>query len=305
MDEERPLRVSVVIPVYNRVVLLPRALRSVQAQTFQDFEIIVVDDASTEDVETVVKEAGHGRIRYLRLDRNGRAGRARNAGTEAARGEWVAFLDSDDEWLPDKLEKQLRLTDEDPTIAVVQCWCYLEEDGVRKASRERALANGDGFDGLLHGGRSIAPSAFVIKRSALLASGGFDETLRFAGDLDVLFRLAERSFQFAGLEERLVIYHKHNHGRMSDDAMARLADFHMLNQRWGPQIKARLGADGYRLWRKRRFRYVRRGHKRYVAAIVASGDRGAAWRYVLQVSPSFWSLRRQVRKALLFAAAGL
>src|SRR5262249_13181427 len=99
---------SVVIPVYNRADTLSRVLRSVLAQTFQDFEIVVVDDGSKDDPKSVCDSFHDPRIRYLRQENRG-GGAARNAGIDAARGRFVAFLDSDDEFLPQHLERMHRL----------------------------------------------------------------------------------------------------------------------------------------------------------------------------------------------------
>ena len=96
--------VTVVLPTHDRAKLLRRAIDSVLSQDYQDLELIVVDDASTDDTQTVVQQFADQRIRYVRLaDRQG-ATAARNAGISAARGEFIGFQDSDDEWLPGKLE---------------------------------------------------------------------------------------------------------------------------------------------------------------------------------------------------------
>lgn len=98
--------ISVIIPAFNRAGLLPRALKSVLDQSFSDIEVIVVDDASTDDTQQVIAAMADDRIRCIRLDSNCGACTARNIGVQHARGEWIAFQDSDDEWLPGKLEKQ-------------------------------------------------------------------------------------------------------------------------------------------------------------------------------------------------------
>ena len=99
--------VSVVIPTFNRAHLIMRALQSVLTQTFTAWETIVVDDGSTDDTETVVLSLGDSRIRYCRQPENRGPAAARNRGMREAKGEFIAFLDSDDEWFPDKLELQV------------------------------------------------------------------------------------------------------------------------------------------------------------------------------------------------------
>jgi glycosyltransferase involved in cell wall biosynthesis len=102
--------ISVVIPTYDRRALLMEAVESVRAQTFAGWELLVADDGSTDGSADAVEALHDPRIRVLRLPHAGQAAAARNAGVRAARGEWVAFLDSDDVWAPHKLAVQLDLT---------------------------------------------------------------------------------------------------------------------------------------------------------------------------------------------------
>ena len=102
-------QVSVIIPTYNRAHLLSRAIKSVLNQTFQDFEIIIVDDASTDDTDKLVVSFHDSRVRYIQHEKNHGGGAVRNSAIKQAQGDYIAFLDSDDEWLPEKLEKQMKL----------------------------------------------------------------------------------------------------------------------------------------------------------------------------------------------------
>ena len=101
--------VSVILPVYNRSRMLADASRSVLGQSYRDLELIIVDDASTEDLRPVVEALDDPRVRYIRLEQNGGASVARNAGLQMARGAFIAFQDSDDLWLPGKLQMQMEL----------------------------------------------------------------------------------------------------------------------------------------------------------------------------------------------------
>ena len=115
-------KVSVIIPTYNREKLVPRAIQSVLDQTWQDLELIVVDDGSTDRTEQVVSGFTDDRIRYVRLDKNSGVSHARNIGIESAQCEYIAFQDSDDEWLPEKLEKQMQVMLQAPeTVGMVYC----------------------------------------------------------------------------------------------------------------------------------------------------------------------------------------
>src|SRR5690348_1065740 len=106
-SEQHPV-VSVILPTYNRASLISRAIRSVLNQTFTDWELLIVDDGSTDATEQLIRSrSADSRIRYMKLPQNVGMCNARNHGIALARGEFIAFLDSDDEWLPTKLEKQL------------------------------------------------------------------------------------------------------------------------------------------------------------------------------------------------------
>lgn len=119
MDQERPT-VSVILPTYNRAHLLERAIQSVLDQTYPDFEIIVVDDASIDNTVNIIKGIINERIRYIRHEKNKGAAAARNTGIKLAKGKYIAFQDSDDEWLRDKLEKQIKIFETvSPEVGVV------------------------------------------------------------------------------------------------------------------------------------------------------------------------------------------
>ena len=114
-------KVSIIIPTYNRAKLLSRAIKSVLDQTFKDFELIIVDDGSTDNTKGVVEEfqKKDSRIKYIWQENSGAPAKPKNTGIRQARGEYVAFLDDDDEWFPKKLEKQIELFEDN--IGFVGC----------------------------------------------------------------------------------------------------------------------------------------------------------------------------------------
>jgi hypothetical protein len=138
------VRVSVVIPLYNKAPYVRRTLASIAAQTRADFEVIVVDDGSTDGGAEIVESFADARFRLIR-QQNAGPGAARNRGLSEARGEFVAFLDADDEWRPGYLEEGLRMFDEgDGDVAAATC-CYVEEPGGRSAEEmqyERGIREG-------------------------------------------------------------------------------------------------------------------------------------------------------------------
>jgi hypothetical protein len=203
--------ISVVIPTYNRAALVGRAIGSALAQTHPDLEVIVVDDASTDATAEVVREIRDPRLRFLSLPRNTGVSRARNVGIHASRGEWVAFLDSDDEWLPRKLELQIdrwRGID-DPRVTVIYgAFHYRQDLTGHTMVRPRDLPEGDVLDRAIGERLDIATPTVLAQRTALLAVGGFPEALRRYEDTELWVRLAAGN-HFAAVSEPVAIVHRH------------------------------------------------------------------------------------------------
>jgi glycosyltransferase involved in cell wall biosynthesis len=184
--------VSVVIPTYNRRALLMEAVDSVRAQTFADWELLVADDGSTDGCADALEALRDPRIRVLRLPHAGRAAAARNAGVRSARGEWVAFLDSDDLWEPQKLAVQLDLT-----RAAGARWSYTRHTLMDPARRPvpfraggSAAVSGRILRELLASEVGALITTMMVSRRLLEEVGGFDESLPLRDDLDLELRLA-------------------------------------------------------------------------------------------------------------------
>jgi glycosyltransferase involved in cell wall biosynthesis len=184
-------RVSVIIPTYNRAAAVKEAVASVLAQTCRDFELLVVDDGSTDGTPAALARFG-GEIRVLRSHRRRGVSAARNAGIAAAQGEWLAFLDSDDLWLPEKLERQMAFMEAHPQLLLSQT----EETWVRrglKVNPPRSHRKEGGRIFLRSLERClVSPSAAVLHRRLLEDHGGFDEELPAAEDYDLWLRLSWR-----------------------------------------------------------------------------------------------------------------
>jgi glycosyltransferase involved in cell wall biosynthesis len=187
--------VSVIIPAYNSAKFIAETLDSVFAQTFPDYEVILINDGSpdTEELEAVL-EPYRKRIVYLRQE-NGGPGKARNNGIRSARGEYVAFLDSDDRMLPEYLETQLALFEKDHSLDLVYSDLLLEGDSPLsgKTFMETCPSQGQAtFDAVLTEKCQIPTSAVVARKQALLDAGLFDESLFVVGteDYDLWLRLA-------------------------------------------------------------------------------------------------------------------
>ena len=205
-------RVSVVIPTHNRAPLVLRAVNSALAQSFADHEVIVVDDAGTDDTQEVVEGIGDSRVRYLRRDVNGGPSAARNDGVRAASGGFVAFLDSDDVWALHKLERQMDLFDRQPEVDVVStAWEWAYETG--EVWRRRVPGQDGAIDSLPRWAYNTVPD-LTLKRQVAV-DNPWDEALPFYEVWDFLLRLAPR-YRFAYLPEILVTCYSHKGPRASD-----------------------------------------------------------------------------------------
>ena len=196
---DRPL-VSVVIPTYRRAHLVTRAIRSALRQTVAQIEVIVVDDASPDDTERAVAQVDDARVRYVRHDRNRGLPATRNTGIRAATGLHIAFLDDDDEWLPQKTEKQLRFMSEHTVDAVVGVG--LIDGKVPGDWHARPLVT---LDDLRRGNKW--GSCTLLARAEVLRDVMFDETLTVGEDWDAFIRIAEK-YRLGCLNEPVFIYYQ-------------------------------------------------------------------------------------------------
>jgi glycosyltransferase involved in cell wall biosynthesis len=192
MRQESPL-ISVIIPTYNRAGCIKRAVNSVLAQTYTNLEVIVVDDGSEDNTESVVASMPDGRVRYVRQDANRGAAAARNAGVRYAEGELIAFQDSDDYWYPDKLEKQMDYWEKHPEYGMIY-GTYIRRlgnghDFAVPEECERETVEGNIFEHLILD-NSIGAPTMILKKEAFMEVGGFDETMSCLEDWDFAVKFA-------------------------------------------------------------------------------------------------------------------
>jgi glycosyltransferase involved in cell wall biosynthesis len=190
------MRFSVVIPVYNRADVLGRALASVLAQSCGDFEIVVVDDGSTDDPRAVCDALADPRIRYIRQDNRG-GNAARNAGIDAAQGEFVAFLDSDDVFLPHHLESMARLLNGTNDTAGYAAIVVDRGEGRSMIKPPRGIAVGEHMADYLLRDRGFVPTITLVVPRVIARNVRYDETLSFAQDTDFAIRLFLTGCKFA------------------------------------------------------------------------------------------------------------
>lgn len=202
---EAPPAVSVVIPAYNAAWCIRRAIDSVLAQTFRDFEVLVVDDGSTDDTAQVLRSYSPAVMVVRKV--NGGLSSARNAGIINARGELVAFLDADDCWLPTKLERQVELMRSRPELGFCSTAArVVGPDGTLLNIWTGAQWQGSFLVHLFgtHGNVAGSGSAVVARRALFDQAGGFDESLRSLEDIDMWMRLAAVS-EYSCLHESLTV----------------------------------------------------------------------------------------------------
>lgn len=191
--------VSVIIPTYNAGPHVPQAVESVLVQTYHDIELIVADDGSTDDTRARL-EPYCDRLTYI-YQPHGERSRARNLGISRSTGEYVAFLDADDYWAPEKLERQVAFLDRRPDVDVVYCWMTMigphgERIGDFTNGEPREIwPRREAFSRLMKGEPLLTGpgSTLIVRRKALLKAGGFDESLRCIEDRDLVLRLVMRS----------------------------------------------------------------------------------------------------------------
>ena len=185
-------KVSVIIPVYNRASMIQRAIDSVLMQTYPSIELIVVDDASDDDLDFVLdtyRESGELAFELIRLAENSGVSVARNKGIELASGEWISFLDSDDEWLVDKVSNQIQVLKDNPFFRAIHSnekWMRNGCELMQKAYHAKPV--GWGFEKSLKR-CLIAPSSFMMHRDLWKHLGNFDEDLAVCEDYDFWLRL--------------------------------------------------------------------------------------------------------------------
>ncbi len=208
------MKVSVIIPLYNARDVIRQTTESVLAQTWTDYEIVVIDDGSTDGSGEIVQGTGHN-IRYFRQANAGVAG-ARNRGIVESRGTYIALLDHDDLWHPTKLEKQVKVLDERSEVGmVVTDVAHIDREGRSMGMIGRGYNPSDTFARLFVRGYVPTPSAAMIRKSILESVGGFDEAFKSAGldDHELWARIGAHC-EIANIAEPLT-YHRNREVKSS------------------------------------------------------------------------------------------
>lgn len=280
-------RVTVLMPVYNGAATIRRALDSVLGQTMPAQQVLVIDDGSTDDTVTRIAGEYEGAVTLVRQSNAG-VSSARNRGLRLATGEYIAMLDADDWWAPGKIASQVALLDEQPDVVATYTGLInvFEETGreepaaafpAEKLQSQIRLEN-----------PALAPSAMMVRRSALEAAGGFDASLRTSEDWDLWFRLLKHG-RFAEIKEPLTYYQCSSHG-ISGDAATMFRSFEAIREM---RLLDGLSGIDRALWRRRITSF-----QAFKACLTARGagdrptERHFMWRSLREWPSPFWYPRR-------------
>ena len=219
--------ISVVIPVYNGMKYLPETMESVLGQTFTDFEVIVVNDGSTDNTREWVEQIQDNRIRLINQTNQGSASAARNKGISQAKGDYIAFLDADDVWESTKLAKQLEAFKVNPEVGLVYTWvAYINGEGKSTGRVFQHQDEGEVWEKLVQQNIVECGSVAMVRRQCFTELGVFDQSLRIAEDWDMWLRIAN-NYNFAVVPEALVKYRQHANSK-SKNYPSMLGDFRII-----------------------------------------------------------------------------
>jgi GT2 family glycosyltransferase len=218
--------ISVIIPSYRRPDLLARLLDSVCAQTTLPDEVIVVDDASGMDeaYQLCIQQYQNRlpSLLYHKLEQNSGAPHARNIGILRARHEWIALVDDDDEWLPEKLTKQRHIAETcHPSVGLIYTWTQAQGNAEQPSYQSTHSIEGDARRAILSSNFIMSPSV-MVRRQAIKAAGLFDKALPSCQDWDMWARIFLKGYTCAVVPEILAIYHRHGGESIGLSARAKL-----------------------------------------------------------------------------------
>lgn len=270
--------VSVILPTFNRLQYLPEAVRSVFAQTFDDWELLIADDGSETETKAYLQTLHDPpRVNVIHLPHTGKPAAVRNAALRQARGQYVAFMDSDDVWMPRKLEIQMASLRSHTDCEWSQTKFVLTDEG-RNSTREMPVVNGWILGTLLNTATVVALPSVVASRALLDRVGGFDEDLVMCEDYDLWVRLAATS-PVDAIDEPLTIVRRHreHYGNPTTSFRDSLC---VLEKALRSGTASRFESSILRERAKNSASLAR--------CYASSGNRGAAVRLLLSTTPSSW-----------------
>src|SRR5215510_8225783 len=235
------IKISVIVPTHNRAHTIRRCLDSALGQTISPYEVIVIDDASTDDTISVVKSISDERLRLITMPSNKGAQAARNVGIKNAKGDYIAFLDSDDEWVLEKLEWQIKEIARmgKPCVVHGASWIYKEKENTRENYSIPKL-NGFVYKELLAKPGPCYPCLFVPKKN-LVEIGFLDERTPSHQEWDISIALAKQ-LDFVFIDKPLMIYHIHGGESISKDRIKEAEGWQYIVEKYRAEILKNMGA---------------------------------------------------------------
>jgi glycosyltransferase involved in cell wall biosynthesis len=235
--------VSVIIPTFNRAHMIGKAIKSVLNQTYRDFEVIVVDDGSTDNTKEIIRSFTDKRIKYFKKYKKNRGiSVTRNIGIEMARGKYIALLDSDDEWLLEKLDKQIKvLQSESPEVGVIYSnLCYIDENGKNMNKLRNPKKEGYIYEDLLGRNYVGTSSTLLIRKECFHQVGLFDDLLNSQQDWDMWIRIA-KYYRFALIKVPLVKCRLHTN-QISRNLALKIITANRILVKYANELEMRRGA---------------------------------------------------------------
>lgn len=232
MAFKKNLLVSIVLPTYNRAKYLDRAIQSVLDQTYTYWELIVIDNYSTDNTYKVISKFNDPRIFYLKRKNNGVIAKSRNIGIRAAKGQWIAFLDSDDWWVNNKLKTCVDSVCKKTDLIYHDLKIISNNFSIfgRKIAKSRQLSGSILID-LLQNGNALSTSSVMVRKKVLKKIGGMNESSNMASaeDYNTWLKIAKFTDQFKYIPLQLGFYQKHSQG-FSSQIDTSIATFHASSE---------------------------------------------------------------------------
>jgi len=231
------------MPAYNAEQYIQQSIESVINQTYQNWELLIINDGSADGTKQIADSysAIDNRIFVINQE-NKRLGAARNAGIKAAKGEWLAFLDSDDLWHPDKLEKQIAYYEQNTNIDIIYTagWTFNNNDltVLKPYIIQIGICNAKQMYNLQYEGNCIPVLSVIIKKNVVTKTGFQGEDLSIAGceDWDYWMRAAKAGATFYGMEDKLFYYRRHDSNMSSDITKMGIAELSVLLKNFDPKL---------------------------------------------------------------------
>ena len=238
----KPL-VTAVVTTYNRPEMVQHAIQSVLTQTYESLEIIVIEDGSRSGVKEWLQTQGLRQIRHIRHEENQGLPAARNTGLNNSNGKYIAYLDDDDEWKPEKIQKQIELAERlNSDYAIIYCGLEVKDESGRVVALNMPRLKGTIRDEIVKKGLNTIPSSFLFRKEVLLRIGGFDTDLYTGIDHDLWMKIAKHGYKTDYVNEPLVIHTQHDGIQMTTDVPRRIAGIEQYFNKWRPDILSWFGA---------------------------------------------------------------